>query len=100
MLIIAGTGHRPQDLSFKFNEKHAECLKIKQKIRDYLLSHKNEIDYIISGMALGYDQWLAEIAMELNIKVHAYIPFTGQETTWPKQSQQRYKNLRVLLSPY
>lgn len=50
-------------------------------------------DEVISGMALGFDMIWAEEALELEIPVHAAVPFEGQERTWPKASQARYRAL-------
>lgn len=44
-------------------------------------------------MALGTDQWAAWAAMELNIPFIAAVPFEGQESKWPKESQQKFKIL-------
>ena len=42
-------------------------------------------------MALGVDQWVAEAA--LNLPLHAYIPFPGQESAWPSSSQTSYRKI-------
>jgi uncharacterized phage-like protein YoqJ len=52
----------------------------------------------ISGMALGVDQWAAEIVLELkveypHIKLIAAVPFEGQETAWFKQAVERWRGL-------
>lgn len=93
MRIIAGTGHRPRNLFFGYDETHKDCIKYKLRISDYLKEHSSQIKYVISGMALGFDTHLAEIALQLNLKVHAYIPFKGQEKVWPPHSKKRYQNI-------
>lgn len=50
-------------------------------------------DEVVSGMALGFDMIWAEEALELEIPVHAAVPFDGQERTWPRASQARYRAL-------
>ena len=49
--------------------------------------------YVVSGMALGVDQWAAEVALDLNIKVLGLVPCKGQEIKWPFASQVKYKEL-------
>lgn len=93
MRIVAGTGHRPQDLFFKYDETHKDCIKYKLYISDYLEEHASQIDYVISGMSLGFDVWIAEIAQLQHLKVHAYIPFKDQDSVWPPHSKKRYQKI-------
>lgn len=44
-------------------------------------------------MALGVDQWAAEICTDLGIPWTAAVPFEGQERKWPSASQQKYRAL-------
>ena len=44
-------------------------------------------------MALGIDQWAANIAIKLNIPFIAAIPFVGQESKWPPSSQKIFSSL-------
>ena len=41
-------------------------------------------------MALGIDQWAANICIKLGIPFTAAIPFLGQEKAWPESSQKTY----------
>jgi uncharacterized phage-like protein YoqJ len=90
-MIVAGTGHRPKFLPCKYNEKHPWLLDLKKRVAEKLI----EIGAtdVISGAAIGYDTWLAQVAIELNLKLHCYIPFVGQEERWPKQSRKEYQRL-------
>ena len=90
-MIIAGTGHRPSSCPCKYDEGHSWLLAVKNRIRAELL--KDKPDIVISGMALGMDIWLAEIAIDLHIPVKAYVPFKGQEVNWPQKSQDRYNDI-------
>jgi uncharacterized phage-like protein YoqJ len=56
------------------------------------LRQKEDIE-VISGMALGVDQWWAKAALDLGIPYHAYIPFKGQESRWPEQSVKGFEHL-------
>lgn len=88
--IVAGTGHRLQKIGgFKIpNPTYNWIWDNAKKVIEILEPSK-----IISGMAIGYDQILAEIAIKLNIPLIAAIPFKGQESMWPKESQEKYNNL-------
>jgi len=93
MKIIAGTGHRPKEFSFSYRENHPDCIAFKQKISKYLRENKKDIDYVITGMSIGYDFWLAEATLSLGIDLHAYLPFAGSEKKWPSHSQERYHKI-------
>lgn len=45
------------------------------------------------GMALGWDQALAEAAVLEGIPFDAYVPFLGQESVWPEESKKHYRYL-------
>jgi uncharacterized phage-like protein YoqJ len=89
-MIIAGTGHRPQKLGgfaipnpiYNYVQQEAERLLIKLKP-----------SLILSGMTVGYDTLLAELAIKLKIDFNAIVPFIGQEKKWPKEAQIKYNNL-------
>ena len=90
-MIISGTGHRPSYFPCGYDENNKWSNDIKQSIADNLLKYK--ASKVLSGMALGFDMWLAEAAIQLQIPVEALLPFHGQEKRWPKQSQERYNNI-------
>lgn len=63
----AFTGHRPQNLPFRFNENDDRCIALKQKLRDCIvqLIEQEGVRHFISGMAIGVDMYAAEIVLEL-----------------------------------
>jgi len=89
-MIIGVTGHRPAKLggykvpnnTYKF--VMAETAKIVAECKP---------DKIITGMCIGYDQWVAQLAIKLKIPFIAAIPFVGQELLWPKDTQAHYQDL-------
>ncbi len=89
-MIIAGTGHRPQKLG-GFKLPNPTYNYVCQQIEKHFLELKPE--KVISGMALGYDQWLAVIAIKLKISLIAAVPFEGQEKAWNAESQTIYKKI-------
>jgi uncharacterized phage-like protein YoqJ len=58
-------------------------------------------------MAIGADQLFADVIVRMkntphtlypNMELMAAIPFRGQELSWPKQSQDRYRDLLTLVT--
>jgi uncharacterized phage-like protein YoqJ len=94
-MIIAFTGHRPQKLG-GYKLPNPTYLRVCQGINKHLRTLQP--DQIISGMALGIDQWAASIACKLHIPFIAAIPFEGQELAWPQESQKTFRLLRKLAS--
>lgn len=84
-MILAATGHRPNKLGGYDTKTYIKLLDLAYK---YLLDTKP--NSIISGMALGWDTAWAEAGQMLNIPVIAAVPFFGQESVWPKSSQDDY----------
>jgi uncharacterized phage-like protein YoqJ len=90
-MIIAGTGHRPKFCPCQYDHGHPWLRTLKLNLARSLrgLDVKN----VISGMAIGFDTWLAQAALDLEIPVHAYVPFKGQEEAWPKESRREYERI-------
>jgi uncharacterized phage-like protein YoqJ len=90
MITVAFSGHRPNKIGgFKLpNPTYIHiCRQIDKTLKEL------QPEKIISGMALGIDQWAANIAIKLNIPFLAAIPFEGQEKAWPASSQKTYHAL-------
>lgn len=93
--IIAGTGHRPDKLhkgapNVYAPDRHIRCFTLAER---WVLAHAKEIDYVISGMAIGWDIALAEACVAANVPFKAFVPFKGQELKWPMHVQQQYQYL-------
>lgn len=91
-MIVAFSGHRPDKLG-GYNLPNPTYVSVCQKLEAILKELKP--DKAISGMALGIDQWAANICIKLGIPFIAAIPFIGQERVWPAESQRIYKILLV-----
>jgi uncharacterized phage-like protein YoqJ len=87
-MIICGTGHRPKKLGGYGADVERRLIAYAGTALD---SYKP--DMVISGMALGWDQALAETALLMGIPYTAAIPFVGQGDDWPKLSKARYIEL-------
>lgn len=104
---IAGTGHRTDKfswfnpkLSYVENEQAKECLLIKQLLEEQVRQLISDgYDYFITGMALGYDTWLADCVIKLkqefpHVKLEAAIPCINQEKVWVNLYDQiRYHDI-------
>lgn len=89
-MIVGLTGHRPDKLG---------GYKVPNPLYDRIIAAGRQKlielapEKVISGVALGWDQWMAQVCVELGIPFLAAVPFEGQERKWPKDSQDRYRAL-------
>lgn len=86
-MIVAVTGHRPGKIG-EYDYYHSKREWIRNRMREELLDLRPT--KTISGMALGVDQDFAQVSLELTIPFLAALPFIGQESRWPKSSQDYY----------
>jgi uncharacterized phage-like protein YoqJ len=92
-MILAGTGHRPQRL--RIGPLDGFHPSVQKRLGMLAMSALDRYDpsLVISGMALGWDQALAEAAVWCGTPFDAYIPFRGQELRWNREAQDRYNDL-------
>lgn len=93
----AFTGHRPQNLPFRFNESDSRCIALKAKLRDCIIKlvEEENVRHFITGMAIGVDMYAAEIVLELkafypDITLEAAIPCETQASRWSEPLRDRY----------
>lgn len=84
-MIVCATGHRPHKLG---GYDRITYSKLVSTADVYLLGVKPS--KIIVGGALGWDQAFAHAGLNHGIPVVTAVPFAGQESKWPKQSQDHY----------
>lgn len=89
--VLAVTGHRPDKFDDGYEERSPMKDWVKRELKKVIVKYKP--DYCISGMALGVDQWFAEVCVEMNMPFRAYVPFEGQESIWPADSRMHYIEL-------
>lgn len=90
-MIIAATGHRPDKLGgYTDAVSHRLGSVASRWLED---QDPQDLEYVISGMALGWDQAVAHACVQLGIPFHAYIPFKGQEGRWPTHARHHYEFL-------
>lgn len=91
MVYVAVTGHRPQKLG---GYKAIDNFKaIRRHMRDLLTQAPDGELVLISGGALGIDQFWMEVGLHLNLPVIAALPFEGYDSKWPSFSREYYKSL-------
>ena len=89
-MILGITGHRPPLLG-GYDIPNPTYEKIYKALQDKF--HELNPEKIISGMALGTDQWAAWAAMELGIPFIAAVPCDGQDSQWPEESKKKFRTL-------
>jgi uncharacterized phage-like protein YoqJ len=86
-LVVGITGHRPDKLG-GWRTPNPTYLSVLDHLKQALEHYRP--DFVISGMALGVDQWAAELCLTLGIRFIAAVPFKGQESKWPPQAKAKY----------
>lgn len=98
-LIIAGTGHRPKYCPCKYKVSHPWLTSLKARLKGYLtetvyISRFDTKVIVRAGGAIGWDTWLAQVALELDLELHLYLPFPDQGKTWPSDSLKEYERIK------
>jgi uncharacterized phage-like protein YoqJ len=92
----AFTGHRPTRFSFGYDEKNEKCIQLKRVMAQQINALiRSGISIFYTGMALGVDQWAAEIVLGLkhqhpHIKLIAVLPCETQADKWSPMQRDRY----------
>lgn len=83
-ITIAGTGHRPNKLGGYGDEVYGRLVDLATAAL-----RQHDVGHVIAGGALGWDQALAEAAINLGLDLTLALPFEGFEAKWPAESKQR-----------
>lgn len=96
---VAFTGHRPAKLGGYAHHNPARKI-IQQKIYDLLTNPIEgcQVTKAISGMALGVDQWAAQVCVDLGIPFVAAVPCADHSLIWPDDAKGEYNRLLSLAS--
>lgn len=91
------TGHRPQTITYLWDEQSKESIKLKGEIKKAIveLVENYGVVHFISGMALGVDMIAAEIVLDLkkkypNVTLECAIPCETQANKWTEKYRDRY----------
>lgn len=87
-MLIAAMGHRPNKLGGYGPKVYRDLVRLAEAYLDLA-----KPSGIISGMALGWDQAWADAGINKRVPVHAAVPFIGQESRWPKESQDNFNRI-------
>ena len=90
MIQVAFTGHRPPACG-SYNGQDRLGLAVKRAIREKLEVLRP--DRVITGCALGVDQWAAVIATDLGIPTIWAVPFVGFDARWPLESRAELRRI-------
>lgn len=94
-MIVAATGHRPEKLFPELPREAAYSDEARTDLVDFafkIIRDRRQGDLLmISGMALGWDQAVAEASLKLGIPFIAAVPFVGQEKLWSGRQQTHYR---------
>jgi hypothetical protein len=85
-VIRAATGHRPNKLG---GYGPAITDRLRRGARRFLEAHRDTTE-AVGGMALGWDTGWALAALDIGVPLTAAVPFKGQESRWPVESQRLY----------
>lgn len=90
-------GHPPQELNFKFDETHWDCIHLKELLvsQIYTLITSYQIQTFYSGMDLGCDQFAAEAVLSLKhefpqIRLECILPCETQHVKWNELQRDRF----------
>lgn len=89
-MIVAVTGHRPDKLG-GYRIPNNTFQRVMEGLDKALLTLRP--DHVITGMAQGVDQWMAELCHWNGIPFTAAIPFQGFENEWPMPSQMKFRRI-------
>lgn len=89
-MILAVTGHRPDKLG-GYDVPNPTYMAVCEEIDRTLMEVTPDV--VLTGMALGVDQWTAEICIDNDIPFVAAVPFEGQDGKWPKSSRDQYHKI-------
>ncbi len=99
-MVVAFTGYRPEKMPFQESKGDKQYLAFRA-VLSRVISRLIESGgtHFISGVARGFDTWVAEEILKLrkenqNIQLECVIPFPGQADSWEKADRnRRYKIL-------
>lgn len=86
-LVVAVTGHRPDKLGGYDTPNPLYDIVVKGLVSAFELYKPA---YVITGMALGVDQWAAEICINMEIPFVAALPFRNQDQKWLPKSKAKF----------
>ena len=93
------TGHRPDKLPWRDDEKDPRCVALKERLTAAVEeAYDKGMRHFICGMARGADFYFCEAALALRdrrsgVTVEAALPCEEQATRWKERDRNRYFRL-------
>jgi len=97
-MACAFTGHRPVRFSFGYDEEDEKCIRLKLTLAAQISRLiESGVSTFYTGMALGTDQWCAEIVLYMKrqyrkVRLVAVLPCETQASKWSPEQRERYFN--------
>lgn len=89
---IAVTGHRPDKLGGYENFDHFRAIRRHMRLEISRACLKHEVS-LISGGALGIDQFWIEVGLHMGLPVTVALPFEGHDKMWSLGVRRKYQKL-------
>lgn len=95
-LTCAFTGHRPAHFPFGDDERHPDCVRLKEALAEQIAQlAKASVRHFITGVAQGVDIWAAEAVLALRetdkaLTLTCALPCADQAQYWPQDQQARH----------
>jgi len=86
---VGVTGHRT------LLQKYSEVYNSTKQLLKQIVDEHSRVE-VNTGMAIGFDQLVCEVCLELNIPYVAAVPCERQEALWPEAQKKRYAELLLL----
>lgn len=98
MSIVAGTGHRPHKLWIDDYSGHHPMNPLRAWVKAQTRAKLTTLRpiHVISGLALGFDQDLADVCVDMGIPFIAAIPCDDHDSQWLPEARQHYQKLLKL----
>ena len=98
MTVVAGSGHRPDKLWIGDYSGYSPLNPLRAWIKSRTRDHLKRLQpiHVISGLALGFDQDLADVCVDMGIPFIAAVPCDGQDSQWSPEARARYRKLLKL----
>jgi len=96
---VAFTGYRPEKMPFTESEKDENYLRFREREMQVIKRLvERGYTHFISGMAMGFDMWVAEDVLLLKrankaLTLECAIPFPDQAKSWDNVDQKRRKDI-------
>lgn len=86
MTVVSATGHRPDKLGGYSTAARVRLTRFAESV----IPSYSPTEFV-SGMALGWDTACALACLSLGVPLVAAVPFEGQESRWPEESQRLFR---------